>query len=468
MNSKRIPVSYTINDYVETQDSRFVAITIDVLHTGLNLNGSVFDKEVVDENAESIKNTPVLGYIAVNDGEADFQGHEYKTVETEDGKKYMYAGSAYGVVPESCNYRWVSKVSSDGVMRDYFVVDALLWSKFEDAVSIFDRSGGKPQSMELELNSIEGEELEDGSFRFTKFKFEGCCLLSSTDDSIEPAMIDSMAVPVFSADSIALQIKEKLNQYNSISDSQEDIDMPEENKDFMLTNSEQTAEIHRLLEEETYVDAWGYSAPRYMFMDIQGDEIIVCDRKDKYRTYGVPFFVDGDIITINYEGAKKKKVNYIDLDETDGEDKVFTIESAVTEVAEYIGSQIEEKNNEIEKISDSFSTLKEEYDEIKPQYDAYVAEAQQREADAIAEAKEKEFAKFDKYLSEVAEYVALKEKAEELTLEEIQSQCAVMYVEKTIETDFAKKDKGEPMTAKVAEEKPSVEINPRYGVLDLK
>ena len=35
---KRLPVSFTINEYVETKDSRFLAITIDVLHTGLNFN----------------------------------------------------------------------------------------------------------------------------------------------------------------------------------------------------------------------------------------------------------------------------------------------------------------------------------------------------------------------------------------------------------------------------------------------
>ena len=87
----RLPVSFTINSCVDTEDSRFLAITIDVLHTGLNFNGSIFEKEVVDANADSIMNTPVLGYIALNpDGELDFQGHEYKTVKDENGKDFVY------------------------------------------------------------------------------------------------------------------------------------------------------------------------------------------------------------------------------------------------------------------------------------------------------------------------------------------------------------------------------------------
>ena len=132
-----LPVSFTINECVETEDSRFLAITIDVLHTGLNFNGSNFEKDVVDANADSIKNTPVLGYIALNpDGELDFQGHEYKTVKDGSGNKYVYAGSAYGVIPESCNYRWIEKVCSDGICREFFQVDALLWTKFDDAVTV--------------------------------------------------------------------------------------------------------------------------------------------------------------------------------------------------------------------------------------------------------------------------------------------------------------------------------------------
>ena len=56
----RLPVEFTVNEVIDTNDTRFLAITIDVLHDGLNFNGSIFEHEIVDANAESIKNTPVL------------------------------------------------------------------------------------------------------------------------------------------------------------------------------------------------------------------------------------------------------------------------------------------------------------------------------------------------------------------------------------------------------------------------
>ena len=89
----RLPVEFTVNEIFDADDTRFLAITIDVLHEGLNFNNSIFEREVVDANADSIKNTPVLGYIAVNpEGMKDYQGHEYKEIETVDVPVEQYIG----------------------------------------------------------------------------------------------------------------------------------------------------------------------------------------------------------------------------------------------------------------------------------------------------------------------------------------------------------------------------------------
>ena len=86
-------------DEISNEDTRFLKVEIDVLHTGLNFNNSVFDKDVVNENIESIKNTPIVGYIENTCDDKDFEGHEYKLSRTKDGVTYVYNGSAYGVIP---------------------------------------------------------------------------------------------------------------------------------------------------------------------------------------------------------------------------------------------------------------------------------------------------------------------------------------------------------------------------------
>lgn len=473
----RLPVSFTINSCVEDEDSRFLAITIDVLHTGLNFNGSVFIKEVVDANADSIMNTPVLGYIALNpDGELDFQGHEYDLVIDENGKRYVYAGSAYGVIPESCNYRWIEKVCSDGICREFFQVDALLWTKFEDAITIFERDGGKPQSMELELSSITGEENEeDGTFVFTCFKFDGCCLLSSTDERIQPAMIDSLATTTFTAQSLAQEIKDKLQQYAiSVAEKnnetgKEDDSMPKDNQNFTLNLMEQLDEIRALLSEKTFKDSWGYEYSQYCFIDVQDDEVIVMDRADHYRIYGMKYTVDGDKISIDFDSAVRKKTKYENLDEGAEDNSPFFFEQAVAGVADYMNGQVEAANGDKATAEANYASVKQDYDEMKPKYDAYVADEQQREKAAVEAAKDAEFKKFDQHLSNNDKYTALKNDRDKYTLEDIQSQCAIMFTEKNLNANFSRKEKGAtPLAVDVFEQNPQSEVSSRYGVLPTK
>ena len=471
---KNLPVSFTINSCTETEDSRFLAITIDVLHTGLNFNGSIFDKEVVDANAESIKNTPVLGYIALNpDGELDFQGHEYKTVKDGNGKDYVYAGSAYGVIPESCNYRWIEKVCSDGICREFFQVDALLWTKFDDAVTIFERDGGKPQSMELELSSITGEENDDGTFTFTGFNFEGCCLLSSTDERIQPAMIDSEAVAKFTVQSIAQEIKDKLHEYTvSVEKSsiKEDSDMPKVPEiNFALNLMEQIDEIRAVLGEKKYRDSWGYECSQYCFVDVQGDEVIVMDRADHYRIYGMKMSMNGDKISVDFATATRKKTTYSDFEDGAEDSAPFVFEQAVSDVATYMSSQVDAANEEKATAEANYTSVKEEFDEMKPKYDAYVQAEAEREKVAVEAAKDAEFKQFDQHLSDVAEYATLKEKRDEYTLEEIQAQCAVMFTKKNLNANFSRKTKETaPVVAEVFEQTPKAGVSSRYGVLPTK
>ena len=43
-----LPVEFSVIKSYESGDTRFLDVTIDVLHTGLNCNGSIFKKEIVN------------------------------------------------------------------------------------------------------------------------------------------------------------------------------------------------------------------------------------------------------------------------------------------------------------------------------------------------------------------------------------------------------------------------------------
>lgn len=215
--NQRYPISFLKKNEYETSDFRFIDVCIDVMHTGANLNKTSFTKDVINKAVPTIANMPILGYVVneLDDEDKDFKGHEHELRITDTDVKYLYAGQAYGVIPESCNPRWVIKDDGTGTEREYLRVDGLIWTKFGDPVDIFTRDVTKNHSVELTDMICEAKR-DDGITPVSSFKFDGCCILSTTDPKIQPAMTGSCVTANFSVDDITSQIRERLYEYQSL------------------------------------------------------------------------------------------------------------------------------------------------------------------------------------------------------------------------------------------------------------
>lgn len=215
--NQRYPISFLKKNEYETSDFRFIDVCIDVMHTGANLNKTSFTKDVINKAVPTIANMPILGYVVneLDDEDKDFKSHEHELRITDTDVKYLYAGQAYGVIPESCNPRWVIKDDGTGTEREYLRVDGLIWTKFGDPVDIFTRDVTKNHSVELTDMAYEAKR-DDGITPVSSFKFDGCCILSTTDPKIQPAMTGSCVTANFSVDDITSQIRERLYEYQSL------------------------------------------------------------------------------------------------------------------------------------------------------------------------------------------------------------------------------------------------------------
>lgn len=215
--NQRYPISFTKKNEYETSDFRFIDVYIDVMHTGANKNRTSFTKDTINKAISSIANMPILGYVVdeLDDEEKDFKGHEHELRVTDNDVKYMYAGQAYGVIPESCNPRWIIKDDGTGTEREYLRVDGLIWTKFGDPVDIFTRDVIKNHSVEL-TDMVCGPKDRDGNTPVSSFKFDGFCILSTTDPKIQPAMTGSCITAQFSVDDITSQIRERLYEYQAL------------------------------------------------------------------------------------------------------------------------------------------------------------------------------------------------------------------------------------------------------------
>ena len=466
----KILSKFSVNKEVKSQDIRFLSVTIDVLHTGLNLNGSVFEKDIVNQCIDSIKNTAVLGFIRYipSKDELDFKGHEYILTKNENGVEEKYCGSAYGVIPESCNPRWITKMCSDNVERDFLQVDALLWTKFEDSVGIIERDTSKSQSMELEISSIDGFEDDDGNFHFTKFQFNGCCILGG---DCAPAMIDANVTKsevMFTVSDFVKEIQSELNdKYTEFTQVMTDFENkkkeesnesePQNNNgeggnddmatDFSQTVMQQFSDISKIVSEyATMKDYWGDDVPRYYLADIQDNEVIIVDRQNGYQYYGCEFSMDGDKPVVNFESAKRKKITYADYVEGEtAPEGAFDFGTHISDIEDTAFAKVSEAEKSVESANEAkgeaetnYANVKAELDEIKPKYEAYEKAESDRIAAETKKAKENVIAQYEVALKDEEKFVELKGKLDEYaTADDVEAKCAVMFARKNIATNFS-------------------------------
>lgn len=139
-----------------------------------NRNGSYITDAVANQLIESAPNCPVVGFFDQQSG--DWSSHV--------GPKLA---SAYGYVEKFEG--WEPASDSDGIERDYATFSVVLFSDyFDEAKNIV----GKSQSMELDINSIDGDwaPIEGNEyFVYTKAKMHGFCVLGS---DIEPCFSSSV------------------------------------------------------------------------------------------------------------------------------------------------------------------------------------------------------------------------------------------------------------------------------------
>lgn len=454
--------TFSVENEIVENDTRFLKVIIDSMHTGKNLNGSYFEKSVVDKCVESVKNTPILGFIKQDKftGENDFNGHEYVLKRTENGVEEMYVGRAFGVVPESCNPRWVMKICDDGIEREFLRVDGLMWEKFSEATDIVRRDGEKAESMELSFSSVDGYEDEDGIFYFTDFKFDGFCLLG---DDVQPAMVganvkinDGVNFTMSDiADSIRSELNDKLELFNvafAKFTNDETCDNQGGAKNMLDTDLNQVeeitlevdeaegveAEFEAAIETETEVDA---AEDAVEFEATEETEPEVEDEVEAEADEKVEEAAEAEAVD---EAPAEEEAVEFEADESDEAAEVETDVEAVVEEPNFsemqtefealktdyakIKADFDEMASQYEKVKSEYELIKSEYDEIKPKYDEYVLAEAQRIAEELSAQKDAAFAEFECDLSDNAEFAALKEKKDDMSVEDIEKECAFLYV----------------------------------------
>lgn len=461
-----IPVMFQKIEDVEDKnnDIRFTKVRIWLMHLGQNFNGSFFEKEVVDKALPTLQYIPIVGFVEDNSlNEKDFSDHRYVLSVNQNGIYKKYRGVAYGVImsSEDNNAHYEERLCDDGETRTFLVVDGLIWNVFEDAKEIINRDLIKYHSMELwdDEEYYDGYEDENNIFHFTEFLFRASCILGK---DFEPGMINSTVEVQFTLKDFVKNMQSELDtKYTTFTKLVEKNKQGGNHKmpktDFTQTMLEQFDDISAIVSKHEYiVDRWGDNVSRYYLKDVQDNEVIVCDRADNYHIYGLAFSLDGDKPVVDFSTSKRKKTRYEDYVEgslvpetafdfgkhiADCTDVAFNKIEAIKSDMKEVEEKLNNSQTEYSQLKDNYDSLKADYDEIKPKFDNYVKAEQAAQEDAIKETKKAIFTKFDTHLSEDKEYVDIKANSDNLTVDEIESQCSILFTKKTLSanTDFNKK-----------------------------
>ena len=113
-----------------------------IFYKYLNRNGAYITDEFAEKLVKTLPYAPVKGIYAFEDG--DFTDHGKERTE----------GRIYGIVPENPNGKYELHIDEDGVERNFYCTDVLLFTAlYDEAKEIV----GKSQSMELYPPSIKGQ-----------------------------------------------------------------------------------------------------------------------------------------------------------------------------------------------------------------------------------------------------------------------------------------------------------------------
>ena len=390
MENKKLKLDFemTIFDVVDLNKS-FAAAKCLVCYTGRNRNYSDIGRQKIIDAIPSIKNIPVVGRYDVD--KDDFGSHDVKVVNKKDGIDIVNATIPFGVVPESAN-QWFETRIVDGEEKECFFTDVVLWKR-QHGYEHIAKAGTISESMEIDVSEYMID--QDGYCIIDKFQFEALCLLG---ESVEPCF-ENACVQMYSNEIVSdfkLQFSEMLREFKELNQSSTtvtdvtmEVDIDKNNGGSTMAEeikNEVVDEVTEAVVEET------------------AEETVENTVED----------VAEEVVEETTDETTEEIV-----DETVEENKEDTpTEEVVEETTEE--TVVEESN---EDYSVLYSELKEKYDALENEVVSLREYKQAKESEERKCAEDALFADYEETIGETEEFKSLKEKASEFSLDALKKEC---------------------------------------------
>lgn len=235
-------LNVTYNNF-EQVNEEFVKCTISVLSCSQVANGTKFNKDGVERAKESLNYAPVIGYFKGD----DFADHGIRLAIEDEEIKEVVKTVPFGVCIKDSS-RWENIQKPNGEYEEYLVVDAYLWNRYNDAISVV-KENKCNQSMEI---SVQNGEYSEGCYNIKEFSFSALCILG---ENVQPAfnLAKIRTSDKFSKDELKDSYKEMLDRLSYTLDKAEEPETQEPNEEPIIeiepTDKEPVVEEPVIVEE---------------------------------------------------------------------------------------------------------------------------------------------------------------------------------------------------------------------------
>lgn len=131
---------------------------IKVFYLGENRNRSYISKEVARDMAKTLRGAPIVGYF--NEADGDFKDHGERMTIDGDGIKFDCLTKPYGFVAPDAKVWFQTFEDTDDfgnvIEREYLMTTGYLWTEQFPECKCAVEGDGRPHSMELDENTLDG------------------------------------------------------------------------------------------------------------------------------------------------------------------------------------------------------------------------------------------------------------------------------------------------------------------------
>lgn len=399
---------------IKNINPEFDLVKIYVQGIGKNRNGSYMSKENIIKYRNTLNYCPVVGHLfeyVDENGEKNLAmgGHDWAITENWEFKDLTVP---YGVIiNDSFDFEMVDEY---GAEVEYMTAQAYLWTgrypELKDAIYADDFWFN--QSMEINVEQYRPLEEDSNYTELLEWTYSACCLLGKADDKdspahTEPCFISARVVPVeFSKSEFAEamdEMREKLEFCFQNQPSTKEVDIDNDNGGSAMTKDFETEVVEPVTEPE-----------------VEGAV--------EEPTVEEPTVEEATVEEPVVEEPVVEPTDPVDPDVEPTVDPEPVIEDSTEEPvvegsAEDYGVLYNELKEEYDALVAEFNAYKENHSFLNSDYEALESYRADREASDREAAENELFASYEDVIGETSEFVALKEKSSEYSIEELKKEC---------------------------------------------